>query len=150
MAYPNQIAAAKQIIAEFTDECRWNVLLAFPQSGKTQTFLYVACNMLCTDAKIDRAVIVCGNAEHELSEQLRASKTEFIGIYVRTEYPNMSADITQSVIRNSPVPAPVGDPFTQSAMCRNTFAVYQELLKAERCNRHEGSQDATQSKTLGA
>jgi len=59
-------------------------------------------------------------------------------------------EITQSVIRNSPVPAPVGDPFTQSAMCRNTFAVYQELLKAERCNRHEGSQDATQSKTLGA
>jgi hypothetical protein len=99
MAYPNQITAAKQIIAEFTDECRWNVLLAFPQSGKTQTFLYVACNMLCTDAKIDRAVIVCGNAEHELSEQLRASKTEFIGIYVRTEYPNISADMTQSVIR---------------------------------------------------
>lgn len=98
MAYPNQIAAAKQIIAEFEDENRWNVLLAFPQSGKTQTFLYVACNVLCTNPKIERAVIVCGNAEHELSEQLRASKTEFIRLYVQTEHPNMSANMTQSVI----------------------------------------------------
>ena len=137
MAYPNQITAAKQIIAEFTNECRWNVLLAFPQSGKTQTFLYVACNMLCTDAKIDRAVIVCGNAEHELSEQLRASKTEFIGAYVRTEYPNMSADMTQSVIRTLEARIQVwcGAELEHNAghptVARNTLFIWEEAHYAQ-------------------
>ena len=98
MAYPNQIAAAKQIIAAFEDECRWNVLLAFPQSGKTQTFLYVACHMLYTGAKSERAVIVCGNAEHELSEQLRASKTEFIRLYIQTEHASLSHNMAESVV----------------------------------------------------
>ena len=99
MAYPNQMAAAKQIISEFDDEYRWNVLLAFPQSGKTQTFLYVACNMLCTNARIDRAVIVCGNAEHELSEQLRASTADFVRLYVQTEHATLPADVSESIIR---------------------------------------------------
>jgi hypothetical protein len=86
MAYPNQIAAAKQIISTFNDdECHWAVLLAFPQSGKTQTFYYVACEMLCNRPDIDHAIVVCGNAENELSDQLRASKTEFIRLYVQTQ-----------------------------------------------------------------
>ena len=85
MAYPNQIAAAKKIIATFNEECRWAVLLAFPQSGKTQTFYYVACNVLCNNPRIAHVKIICGNAERELSEQLRASKTEFIRLYVQNE-----------------------------------------------------------------
>ena len=100
MAYPNQIAAAKKIIDAFNnDNCRWNVLLAYPQSGKTQTFYYVACDMLCNRADMDRVVVVCGNAENELSEQLRASKTEFIRLYVQTEHAYLSANTTESVIR---------------------------------------------------
>jgi hypothetical protein len=86
MAYPNQIAAAQNIINLFNDdECHWAVLLAFPQSGKTQTFYYVACDMLCNRPDIDRAIVVCGNAENELSDQLRASKTEFIRLYVQAQ-----------------------------------------------------------------
>lgn len=99
MAYPNQIAAAKKIIDAFNnDNCRWNVLLAYPQSGKTQTFYYVACDMLCNRADMERVVVVCGNAENELSQQLRASKTEFIRLYVQTEHAYLSANMTDSVI----------------------------------------------------
>lgn len=92
MAYPNQIAAANKIIAAFKDdEYHWAVLVAHPQSGKTQTFYYVACNVLCTNPRIKYVKIICGNAEKELSDQLRASKTEFIRLYVQNEvpYPDM-------------------------------------------------------------
>ena len=100
MAYPNQITAAQNIINTFNDdECHWTVLLAFPQSGKTQTFFYVACHMICNRPEMDRVVVVCGNAEHELSDQLRASKTEFIRLYVQTEHAYLSAAMTESVIR---------------------------------------------------
>ena len=97
MAYPNQIAAAKQIISTFNDdEYHWAVLLAFPQSGKTQTFYYVACDMLCNRPDIDRAIVVCGNAENELSDQLRASKTEFIRLYVQAQ--QLSAAGSEEII----------------------------------------------------
>ena len=92
MAYPNQISAANKIIAAFKDdEYHWAVLVAHPQSGKTQTFYYVACNVLCTNPRIKYVKIICGNAEKELSDQLRASKTEFIRLYVQNEvrHPDM-------------------------------------------------------------
>lgn len=41
-------------------------------------------------------------------------------------------EITRAVIRDRSVPATVGEPFTLSAMCRSTVAVYQELLAAVR------------------
>ena len=101
MAYPNQIAAANQIISTFNDdEYHWAVLLAFPQSGKTQTFYYVACEMLCHKPEnrrnIERVIVVCGNAENELSDQLRASKTEFIRLYVQAQ--RLSAAGSEEII----------------------------------------------------
>ena len=39
-------------------------------------------------------------------------------------------ETTRAVIRDRSVPLPVGEPFTLSAMCRSTVAVYQELLTA--------------------
>ncbi len=137
MAFPNQIAAAKQIIAEFEDEYRWNVLLAFPQSGKTQTFLYVACNMLCTNPKIDRVVIVCGNAEHELSEQLRASKTNFIRLYVQTEHAALPADVSESIIRKLEARiqvwcgADLKHNAGQPTIARNTLFIWEEAHYAQ-------------------
>ena len=137
MAFPNQIAAAKQITSEFDDEYRWNVLLAFPQSGKTQTFLYVACNMLCTNARIDRAVIVCGNAEHELSEQLRASKTEFIRLYVQTEHAALCANMVESVIRTLEARiqvwcgADLKHNAGQPTIARNTLFIWEEAHYAQ-------------------
>lgn len=132
MAYPNQMAAAKKIIAEFEDKCRWIVLLAFPQSGKTQTFLYVACNMLCTNPKIDRAVIVCGNAENELSEQLRASKTEFIRMYIQNEYPN---SCNQIAILESRIQVWCGAELEHNAaqptVARNTLFIWEEAHYAQ-------------------
>ena len=137
MAYPNQITAAKQIISEFDDEYRWNVLLAFPQSGKTQTFLYVACNMLCTNARIDRAVIVCGNAEHELSEQLRASTAGFIRLYVQTEHATLCAEMAESIIRQLEARiqvwcgADLKHNAGQPTIARNTLFIWEEAHYAQ-------------------
>jgi hypothetical protein len=137
MAFPNQITAAKQIISEFDDEYRWNVLLAFPQSGKTQTFLYVACNMLCTNPKIDRAVIVCGNAEHELSEQLRASTADFVRLYVQTEHATLCADVSESIIRKLEARiqvwcgADLKHNAGQPTIARNTLFIWEEAHYAQ-------------------
>ena len=138
MAYPNQITAAKQIIAAFNvDKCHWAVLLAFPQSGKTQTFYYVACDMLCNRPDMDRVVVVCGNAENELSDQLRASKTEFIRLYVQTEHAYLSADHSESVIRTLEARIQVwcgadlknNTPHPTSA--RNTLFIWEEAHYAQ-------------------
>ena len=138
MAYPNQIAAAKQIIATFNvDKCHWAVLLAFPQSGKTQTFYYVACDMLCNRPDMDRVVVVCGNAENELSDQLRASKTEFIRLYVQTEHAYLSADHSESVIRTLEARiqvwcgADLKNNTTHPTSARNTLFIWEEAHYAQ-------------------
>ena len=142
MAYPNQIAAGKQIISTFNDEeCHWVVLLAFPQSGKTQTFYYVACHMLCNRPDMDRVVVVCGNAENELSDQLRASKTEFIRLYVQTEHAylsaNMTENMTESVIRMLEARiqvwcgADLKHNATQPTLARNTLFIWEEAHYAQ-------------------
>lgn len=138
MAYPNQIAAANQIISTFNDdECHWAVLLAFPQSGKTQTFYYVACHMLCNRPDMDRVVVVCGNAENELSDQLRASKTEFIRLYVQTEHATLSPEITESVIRTLEARiqvwcgADLKRNSTHPTSARNTLFIWEEAHYAQ-------------------
>jgi len=138
MAYPNQIAAANQIISTFNDEeCHWAVLLAFPQSGKTQTFYYVACHMLCNRPDMDRVVVVCGNAENELSDQLRASKTEFIRLYVQTEHATLSPEMTESVIRTLEARiqvwcgADLKRNSTHPTSARNTLFIWEEAHYAQ-------------------
>ena len=137
MAYPNQITAAKKIIEAYSDGCHWAVLLAFPQSGKTQTFYYVACDMLCNRPDMDRVVVVCGNAENELSDQLRASKTEFIRLYVQTEHAYLSADHSESVIRALEARiqvwcgADLKNNTTHPTSARNTFFIWEEAHYAQ-------------------
>jgi predicted subunit of tRNA(5-methylaminomethyl-2-thiouridylate) methyltransferase len=70
IVYPNQKVAFDEIMKAFR-ECHWVTLIAFPQSGKTDVFLYVACEMLSTRQELEKAVVVCGNAELELSDQLK-------------------------------------------------------------------------------
>ena len=136
MAYPNQIAAAKKIIATFNEECRWAVLLAFPQSGKTQTFYYVACHVLCNNPRISFVKIICGNAEKELSDQLRASKTEFIRLYVQNEVRG-HPDRMEVIIRllESRIEVLCGADLTHSAphpqIVRDTLFIWEEAHCAQ-------------------
>ena len=138
MAHPNQIVAAEKIINTFNeDECHWIVLLAFPQSGKTQTFYYVACNMLCNRPDMDRVIVVCGNAEHELSDQLRASKTEFIRLYVQTELAHLSAAMSEYTIRFLEARiqvwcgADLNRNSTHPSTARNTLFIWEEAHYAQ-------------------
>jgi len=65
-----QIAAAEQALSHFVDSnSRWVILLAQMQSGKTDTFLLIACELIRRGA-VDNIVIFSGNAETDLCEQL--------------------------------------------------------------------------------
>ena len=65
-----QIQAGATTIQNFNSSLiRWQVLLAQMQSGKTETFLFIAAEMirLC---HIEHAIIFSGNAETDLKNQL--------------------------------------------------------------------------------
>jgi hypothetical protein len=81
----NQIKAGKKIISNFihvTKLCRWSVLFAQMQSGKTLTFRFVGAEMLRLNL-VQYVVIFSGNAETELKNQLTCpkKKSEFIFKY---------------------------------------------------------------------
>ena len=67
-----QIEAGKKIIKCFIEDpngIRWVVLLAQMQSGKTDTFLFVCCELIRI-GKVENAVIFSGNSETDLKTQL--------------------------------------------------------------------------------
>ena len=74
-----QIDAGMQIIRCFMEEdqgIRWAILLAQMQSGKTETYLFVCCELIRLDLVME-VVIFSGNAETDLREQL---KKEVLGL----------------------------------------------------------------------
>lgn len=80
--FENEQENANKVVTTFTEtdsesHRRWVVLLAFPQSGKTNTFLFVACEMLRLE-KITNVIIMCGNADTDLKTQLIDNKESFI------------------------------------------------------------------------
>ena len=64
-----QRGSGNQIFAKFLCYFRWVILFAQMQSGKTETYLFVACEMLRQDF-VKTVVIFSGNAETELKDQL--------------------------------------------------------------------------------
>lgn len=65
-----QIQAGITTIQNFNSSLiRWQLLLAQMQSGKTETFLFIAAEMIRL-GRIERAVIFSGNAETDLKNQL--------------------------------------------------------------------------------
>ena len=72
-----QIAVMKEIMKTMSgieltrEECgiRWTTLLAQMQSGKTETYLLIACELLYVE-RVEDVVIFSGNAETDLKDQL--------------------------------------------------------------------------------
>ena len=65
-----QIETGKTILANFVNTIiRWQVLMAQMQSGKTETFLFVAAEMIRLGL-VQHIVIFSGNAETDLRHQL--------------------------------------------------------------------------------
>ena len=71
-----QLAAAKQIVGLFISIMQWVVLKAQMQSGKTDTFLFTAAEML-RERKVKKVIIMCGNGDKELKAQLEGAKRDF-------------------------------------------------------------------------
>jgi hypothetical protein len=65
-----QLIAGKKILTDYNNYYRWILLMAQMQSGKTETFLFVAAEMI-RHKKIDNVVIFSGNAEIDLKTQLK-------------------------------------------------------------------------------
>ena len=93
--------------------------------------------MLCNRPDMDRVIVVCGNAEHELSDQLRASKTDFIRLYVQTEFAYLSAAMITSVIRMLEAQiqvwcgADLNRNSTHPSSARNTLFIWEEAHYAQ-------------------
>ena len=66
-----QIAVADKITSDMSrmSEIRWTTLLAQMQSGKTEAYLLVACEMLRI-SRVENVVVFSGNAETDLKDQL--------------------------------------------------------------------------------
>jgi len=66
-----QIAVANALLSNMSSnyEIRWTVLLAQMQSGKTEAYLLVACEMLRI-SRVECVVVFSGNAETDLKDQL--------------------------------------------------------------------------------
>ena len=68
-----QLEAAIEIV---TRNEHWVVLKAQMQSGKTDTYLFVAAAML-SERKVKQVIIMCGNGEKELKKQLEDDLQKF-------------------------------------------------------------------------
>jgi hypothetical protein len=67
---PEQIKAAEQAIEEYKQgKYNWIILLAQMQSGKTDVFLLISCELFRMDM-VKFIIIFSGNAESELCEQI--------------------------------------------------------------------------------
>lgn len=77
--YDQEIRAMEQVLAHFQEKS-WGMLLAPCQSGKTNTFLLTACEMMRAGI-VDRAVVFSGNRETDLRDQLIEKKQEIKTIY---------------------------------------------------------------------
>ena len=62
----------EEILVHFQKQA-WGMLLAQMQTGKTNTFLLTACEMLRT-GKVERVIIFSGNQETDLRDQLNEKK----------------------------------------------------------------------------
>jgi hypothetical protein len=125
--YQNQIAAGNEIISLFTDGDRgyrwdrgldsneiidrtiqlqlqlqksfWNVLAAEMQSGKTNTYLWVAFEMLRI-GEIDNIYIICGSSSKKLKEQLQNDYDDALDDYI-DEMERIGINIdTRRIIKN--------------------------------------------------
>jgi len=65
-----QLSAGEKILTNFNCYYRWILLMAQMQSGKTETYLFTAAEMI-RDKKIENVVIFSGNAETDLKAQVK-------------------------------------------------------------------------------
>lgn len=79
----HQKTAGDNIILSFTEaipKIRWALLFAQMQSGKTTTYLYVACESI-RKGLVQKVIIFSGNTELELKNQVNSDCDRFVSNY---------------------------------------------------------------------
>jgi len=79
--YDNQINTGKEIISKFSTEF-WVMFIALLQSGKTGTYMFTAFEMF-REKKIKKILIICGNSETELKNQVKEDLEKNLSNYRR-------------------------------------------------------------------
>jgi len=82
--FPNQIAAASNILSAFRAGTRCALLKALCQSGKTGTFQHLI-KMMLDGGFITHAYIVCGSSETELRNQAHDDTLEYNAEYYNSD-----------------------------------------------------------------
>lgn len=84
--FKTTLKASNQLLEPMQDgTTRYFMLVAQMQAGKTNTYTYVACEMIITGCA-EKVRIICGNSELKLKEQLKKNIYDF----VHEHYPNDS------------------------------------------------------------
>lgn len=128
-----QIHAGKRIFNLLHMTLPWVMLIAQMQSGKTGTFLLAAAEML-REEKISHVIIICGNSEKDLKNQLEKDIKEFIvkyRNYLKDEL-NISEDeqavilnrIEESIVTKSG--AELEAKHDETTECKNTLFIWEE------------------------
>jgi hypothetical protein len=76
----NQLVSAEEIIQAYFEDCRYVILTAEMQSGKTDTFYLVAFLMLLHKV-VKTVYIICGSADTELRNQHRLDDPDIEKVY---------------------------------------------------------------------
>lgn len=93
-----QIKASKQIIRNFKRNRRWGMLVAQMQSGKSTTYYLVATEMIRHNI-IDRAIIISGNTETNLRDQVVQNIPAFLQSYAQLFLTDMNYNEQQRIIQ---------------------------------------------------
>ena len=129
-----QTNATRQIIESFESCVRWVVLLAQPQSGKSDTFYFVAAEYLRMK-KIQKVIIFSGNTERELGDQVRKNMHPFLekyDVYLEKELgmnPNERCELN-GLIRNR-IRVYWGADIGRMFMQKDTLFIWEESHSAQ-------------------
>ena len=99
--YDNQINTGREIISKFST-ASWVMFIALLQSGKTGTYMFTAFEMF-REKKIKKILIICGNSETELKEQVKGDLEKNLSNYrryLRNESDADSEDLSEEIKAN--------------------------------------------------
>ena len=125
MASIYQKTAGDAVIQKYTaiSSIRWVLLFAQMQSGKTTTYLYIACEAIRTGI-VEKVVIFSGNQELELKEQVKTDCDIFVSNYCQDHGLNYITIRTKIVVK-------WGSELKRSVSERDTLFIWDESHAAQ-------------------
>ena len=100
--YSNQTGTAEEVLSKYSNESRYQILLAQMQSGKSGTYLYLAC-MMIDQSIIDNVFVITGNWAINLKTQSLRDVKEAIDAFLFKKADSLTEDIQTKLEKNNKV-----------------------------------------------